>query len=459
MGDEKPGAVKFLTDFSAGSRIAGYCLEEQIGHGGTAVVYRAQDERLPRQVALKILSPALAADDEFRHRFIRESRSAAAVDDPHIIPVYEAGDANGLLFIAMRYVPSGDAGTLVRRLGPLPIARAAAIISAVASALDAAHAAGLVHRDVKPANMLVDSRPGRPDHVYLSDFGLTKGALSWATQTGTGHFLGTPTYCAPEQIRGQAVDARADEYALACAAFMLLSGEPPFLRDEGMAVLYAHLSAPPPRLTERRQDLPAAVDDVLQRALAKKRTLGAEHPDTLATRFSIAREMSARGRHGAAEAEFRAVLAARQRTLGRNHPDTLAAWFCVAQEIAAGGKHAAAEEEFWDVLAARQRTLGPDHPDTLAAWFCVAQEMAARGDHAGAEDEFRAVLPHLERRLGLDHPVTLTLWFSIATEMAERGDPAGAAREFRGMLPYLRRRLGPDHPHTRAAAEQADRTR
>ena len=162
MGDETPGAVRFLTDFSAGSRIAGYRLEEQIGHGGTAVVFRALDERLPRQVALKILSPALAADDEFRHRFIRESRSAAAVDDPHIIPVYEAGDANGVLFIAMRYVPSGDAGTLVRRMGPLPIARVAAIISAVASALDAAHAVGLVHRDVKPANMLVDSRSAGP---------------------------------------------------------------------------------------------------------------------------------------------------------------------------------------------------------------------------------------------------------------------------------------------------------
>ena len=175
MGDDRPGAVGFLAGFSAGSRIAGYRLEEQIGEGGMAVVFRARDERLQRQVALKILSPALAADEEFRRRFIRESRSAAAVDDPHIIPVFEAGDANGVLFIAMRYVPGGDVGTLVRRLGPLPGARAAAIVSAVASALDAAHAAGLVHRDVKPANMLVDARPGRPDHVYLSDFGLTKG--------------------------------------------------------------------------------------------------------------------------------------------------------------------------------------------------------------------------------------------------------------------------------------------
>ena len=151
MGDERPGAFGFFSGFPAGSRIAGYRLEEQIGQGGMAVVFRAQDERLERQVALKILSPALATDEAFRHRFIRESRSAAAVDDPHIIPVYEAGDADGVLFIAMRYVPGGDAGTLVQNEGPLPPARAAAIISAVASALDAAHAAGLVHRDVKPA--------------------------------------------------------------------------------------------------------------------------------------------------------------------------------------------------------------------------------------------------------------------------------------------------------------------
>ena len=262
MGDEGPEAAGFLAGFSVGSRIAGYRLEEQIGRGGMAVVFRAQDGRLKRQVALKVLAPAVATDEAFRHRFIRESRSAAAVDDPHIIPVFEAGDADGVLFIAMRYVPGGDVGTLVHRVGPLPVARAAAIISGVASALDAAHAAGLVHRDVKPANMLVDARPGRPDHVYLSDFGLTKGALSSISQTGTGHFLGTPVYCSPEQIQGQKVDARTDEYALACAAFVLLSGEPPFPRDEGMAVLYAHLSTTPPRLTERRSGLPPAVDDV-----------------------------------------------------------------------------------------------------------------------------------------------------------------------------------------------------
>jgi len=529
MGDDRPGAVGFLAGFSAGSRIAGYRLEEPIGEGGMAVVFRARDERLQRQVALKILSPALVGDEEFRRRFIRESRSAAAVDDPHIIPVFEAGDANGVLFIAMRYVPGGDVGTLVRRLGPLPGARAAAIISAVAAALDAAHAAGLVHRDVKPANMLVDARPGRPDHVYLSDFGLTKGSWSSTSLTSTGHFMGTLDYSAPEQIRGQKVDARTDEYALACVAFAVLSGKPPFHRDEAMAVMYAQLSEPPPMLGSLRSDLPPEVDEVMQRALAKapedrypscgefadalrialglrrynseppaldqqsladqaappgthasmtadpaarrsdeaikqyrqtlvhqRDALGPNHPDTLATRFSMAREMAACGDHAGAEEEFRAVVAGRQRKLGPYHPETLIARFSVAQQMAARGNHAGAEEEFRGLLSGLRRTLGPDHPDTLATWFSIAQQLAARGDDAGAEKEFRYMLPHLRRKLGADHPVTLIAWFSVAQQLAARGDDAGAEKEFRHMLPDLRRKLGADHPHTLAAGEWID---
>ena len=258
-----------LAGFSAGSRIAGYRLEELVGAGGMAVVFRAIDERLGRQVALKILAPALASDQAFRQRFIRESRSAAAVDDPHIIPVHEAGESGGVLFIAMRYVPGRDVRSLLYREGPLPPGRVAAIISPVASALDAAHAAGLTHRDVKPANMLLDVRPGRPDHVYLSDFGLSKGVLSSVGLTGLGQFLGTPNYTAPEQIEGKPVDGRTDQYALAGAAFEMLAGQAPFQRDEATAVIWAHMSTPPPSLTSRRPELPAGVNDVLARALAK----------------------------------------------------------------------------------------------------------------------------------------------------------------------------------------------
>jgi serine/threonine-protein kinase len=257
--------------FGPGSRVAGYLLEEQIGQGGMAVVFRAHDERLDRTVALKILAPALAADDAFRLRFIRESRAAAAVDDPHIIPVFEAGEASGVLFIAMRYVRGGDVKGLLAMGQLMPIGRAVEIVSQAASALDAAHGRGLVHRDVKPANMLLDvsSGAGRPDHVYLSDFGLSKGSLQTSGLTGTGTFLGTLDYISPEQIEGKPVDGRADEYALACAAFELLSGSPPFQRDEAMAVMYAQLSEPPPPVTRRRRDLPLAVNDVFFKALAK----------------------------------------------------------------------------------------------------------------------------------------------------------------------------------------------
>lgn len=253
-----------------GARIAGYRLEDQVCAGGMAVVFRAVDERLGRRVALKVLSAELAADGEFRERFIRESRAAATVDDPHLIPVYEAGEADGVLFIAMRYVAGGDVRSLVRRDGPLSPARMTALVSPVASALDGAHAAGLVHRDVKPANMLLDVRPGRPDHVYLGDFGISRQMLSAAGLTETGNFLGTADYCAPEQIQGLPVDGRADQYALACTVFELLTGQTPFRRDEAAAVIWAQMTASPPSLTAQRVGLPPAVDGVLAKALAKR---------------------------------------------------------------------------------------------------------------------------------------------------------------------------------------------
>ena len=255
--------------FRVGSIVAGYRLEARIGAGGMAVVFRARDLRLDRPVALKILAAALGADEGFRRRFIAESRAAAAVDDPHIIPVHEAGEADGVLFIAMRFVAGGDLRGVMEREGPLLPGRAAGFLSPVAAALDAAHRAGLVHRDVKPANVLVDTREDRPDHVYLSDFGVSKGVRSSVSLTGTGQFLGTPEYSSPEQVQGRTVDGRADQYALACVTWELLTGSAPFERDQGLAVLLAHLSEPPPSLAGYRPDLPLAADQVLARALAK----------------------------------------------------------------------------------------------------------------------------------------------------------------------------------------------
>jgi serine/threonine protein kinase/DNA-binding beta-propeller fold protein YncE len=257
--------------FGVGSRLAGYRLDEQIGRGGMAVVYRAWDSRLERPVAIKVLSPELARDEAFRQRFIRESRTAAAVDHPNIIPIFEAGEANGVLFIAMRFVQGPNVQSLVETGGPLPVARACHIITQVAAALEAAHSHGLVHRDVKPGNILLDAAGGGdyPGHAYLCDFGLSKRALSVSALTSTGQFLGTLDYIAPEQIEARAVDGRTDEYALACSAFTMLTGQPPFVRDESVAVMWAQISAAPPTLTSRRPDLPPAVDEVMAKALAK----------------------------------------------------------------------------------------------------------------------------------------------------------------------------------------------
>ncbi len=268
MSGEIPPAIG---DFPAGSQITSYQIEQLIGRGGMAVVYRAVDVRLGRPVALKILAPELARDDAFRQRFIRESRAGAAVDHPNIIPVFEAGEAENVLFIAMRYVAGQDVRALIERTGRLSARRAVGIVTQVASALDAAHAHGLIHRDVKPANMLLASvGDGRtPDHVYLSDFGLSKQAVSTGSLTRTGQFLGTIDYMSPEQVEGRPTDGRTDLYALACAAFEMLTGDPPFRREQNLAVMWAQVSATPPSVLVKRPDLPPEVDQVMAKALAK----------------------------------------------------------------------------------------------------------------------------------------------------------------------------------------------
>jgi len=260
-------------------KVAGYQLEECIGEGDVAVVRLARDERLDRKVAVKILAPELAGDAAFRARFLSESRAAAAIGHPHIVPVYEVGDAGGMLYVAMRHVGGGDARSLLSRLGPLPFAWAWSVIAQVASALDTAHGHGLIHRDVKPANMLLDVGSGAGGraadraggcgvgHVYLSDFGMGRD-LSPGEIIAAGH-AGALDYLAPEQIQGRVLDGRADLYSLACAGFELLCGTPPFGREQGLTVMYAQLYAPPPAAAARRPDLPAAVDLVLAMALAK----------------------------------------------------------------------------------------------------------------------------------------------------------------------------------------------
>ena len=258
-------------NWSRGAGEPGYVIEEQIGAGGMAVVFRARDEMLGRLAAVKVIAPPMAGDPEFRARFLRESRAVAAVNSQHIIPVYGAGEAEGTLYIATRFAAGGDLAALARRAGGfLAPDRAATLVAQVASALDAAHAAGLVHRDVKPHNILIDSTPELPEHAFLSDFGLTKGTGSSTTGlTAAGQFVGTPEYCAPEQIRAASVDGRADQYALGCVAFALLTGQAPFHRGEAVATLYAQVNDPVPSLCAIRPELPPAIDYVIARALSK----------------------------------------------------------------------------------------------------------------------------------------------------------------------------------------------
>jgi predicted Ser/Thr protein kinase len=248
-----------------GDTLGGYTLESLLGRGGMGSVYLATHERLGRRVALKVIAPELAHDDDFRARFLREARLAASLDHPHVVPVYDADEVDRVLFIAMRYVRGSTLQQLLRDSGPLSVAETVRIVEQVGSALDAAHAAGLVHRDVKPANVLLAEPDG---HVYLGDFGLAK-PMSSASTTRTGFFLGTADYSAPEQIEGRPLDARADVYSLGAVAFHCLTGRPLFIRDTEFAVLQAHLGDPPPLVSELRPDLPLEVDRVVATALAK----------------------------------------------------------------------------------------------------------------------------------------------------------------------------------------------
>ena len=257
-----------MAEMSIGSVLAGYRIEGLAGEGGMGRVYRATQLALNRQVAVKVIVPELAHDEDFRRRFQRESELSASIDHPNVIPVYEAGEADGRLFIAMRWVEGTDLRSVIVREGRLDPDRIVAIVEQVAAALDAAHSGGLVHRDVKPANVMLTSTHGG-EHVYLTDFGLTKRAESGSALTKTGAFVGTPDYMPPEQIKGERADARADVYALGCLLFHALTGRPPYDRDTEVAKMYAQLHDPPPSATGSVPGIPVGLDAVISRALAK----------------------------------------------------------------------------------------------------------------------------------------------------------------------------------------------
>jgi serine/threonine protein kinase len=257
-------------DLVVGGQLGSYLIESVIGRGGMSVVYRATHSRLGTPVALKALAPELSSDDAFRERFLREAKMAAGIDHPNVIPIYDTGLHDDSLYIIMRFVGGGDLKALLTTSGPLSLERAIALLTPVARALDTAHSHGLVHRDVKPANILLQRSPsGEVDHVYLSDFGVMKHTSSISGLTQTGALVGTIDYMAPEQIEGHDVSAQTDIYALGCLFYQAITGRVPHHRDSEAAALWAHMREEVEPASHVRPELPSAIDGVIARALAK----------------------------------------------------------------------------------------------------------------------------------------------------------------------------------------------
>ena len=255
-----------------GDEFAGYRVRSVLGRGGMSVVYQAENLRLSSVIALKVLAPELASDDVFRARFLEESRIAASLNHPNVIPIYDMGSQDDLLYIAMRYVSGTDMRQMIKKRGRILPATALFLVGQAARALDAAHRKGLVHRDVKPGNLLIErgSDDADPDHVYLADFGITKHAMSRSGLTSTGQFLGTIDYVAPEQIRGTSVLGLADQYSLGCVLYECLTGRVPFEKDLDAAIIWAHVEETPTMPTVLRPELPPEIDEVFGRVLAKR---------------------------------------------------------------------------------------------------------------------------------------------------------------------------------------------
>lgn len=378
------------TDVHVGSTLGGYRISRMVGRGGMGVVYLANDLRLDRVVALKILAPDVAVDAATRERFIHESRLAAAIEHPNIVPIFGAGEDEGRLWISMRYIDGLDLRSMVARRGPLDAPLAARLLRQIAAALDAAHARGIVHRDVKPSNILVGRDPqagGHLDridalgeHAYLTDFGLTRRIDDLSTATTNDAFAGTIDYVAPEQIEGGPIDGRTDQYGLAGTLYTALAGTPPFERDVDLATIHAHLRQPAPSITAARPDLPPAVDGVLAKGLAKDPAARYPSATALIDAFEAAMVPPAppAGLHGEGPGRRRS-LATVWSTILIIAAVAIAAVFIVRSVVNAGS--AAASQGVFEVRlpsgALVSLAPGLERPNSLAVshngrWFAVA---------------------------------------------------------------------------------------
>jgi serine/threonine-protein kinase len=390
-----------------GTEFAGYRIEGLLGRGGMGVVYRAEHPRSGAGIALKVMAPELATDEAFRERFVRETRLAARIRHPSIIPIYDAGEWEGDLYIAMRYIEGEDLRSLLRLKGVLSFEETHAIAVQIASALDTAHRNGLVHRDVKPANILVEPGPDpdSPPIAYLADLGLTKYVESHSPATGSGDLIGTIDYMSPEQISDSPVDGRTDVYSLACVIFECLTGSPPYVRENKAAVLWAHLQDEIPRATSVNASLPATVDDVLARGLAKRTE----------DRFNTGRELMAALR-GALEA---ATASNGDRT---THPLETPRPLRAATHVA----------------RSRRRGAGP----VLALAAAVGAVLGAGVAAAGRESE--------------NAPTTSAT--PPASPQPQQSAAAALTPFDRALLPNVPDRMRPDCRHARPLAEEFDAT-
>jgi len=312
---------------TAGATLAGFRLRSLIGEGAMGAVYLAEKTEQAGLVALKVLVPQLAHDDRFRKRFLRESQLAASLDHPHIVPIVEAGEERGVLYLAMQHIEGPDLRAVLRDEGRLEPPRAIDLVAQVAEALDVAHEAWLVHRDVKPGNVLVVARPDG-EHAYVCDFGLARHISTASSLTTDRGMIGTIDYIPPEQVEGGSIDGRADVYSLGCVLYECLTGSRPFDRESELSVVFAHLNEPPPRLTDLRPDLPGAFDVVFATALAKS-------PDD---RYATCGELVQAARAALQGKPFRRRKLRRRRLLLAGLAVLAAAAAAIGALVAAGGK-------------------------------------------------------------------------------------------------------------------------